>query len=178
MEALIQCHATSLRHLALNGTPYQDIGDFTTGDPLDLPKLVNLSLDDYQFDFNLLKRFQLCPALARLELGSLDDMDPKQLTDLIESNGFPALKEVWLSCDWPTSAENVAMDSLELICFEKGITLEHESPDSDDEDDDISFDEGDEGNEYWEEGLSEDEEDGVETDEDDELSGEELDDVY
>lgn len=164
---MIQRHASTLRHIALNGTPYQNIGDFNTGQPFDLPSLITLSLEDYQFDFNLVKRFELCPKLSRLELGTLDDMDPGQVMEVLERNGFPSLKEILLTCDWPTSGEHPRMDSLELICFEKGIALEVEAPDSDDEDDDdMSFDEDDPDNEYWEEGFMEGEDDDEMTDDD------------
>lgn len=96
--------------------------------------------------------------LERLELGTLDDMNPRELTQIFEREGFPALKELMLTCDWPTAAEHPGMDSLELICFEKGIALEVEPPDSDDEDDDdMSFDGEDPDHELWEEGFTEDE---------------------
>lgn len=177
VEDLILRHASSLRHLALNATPYQQIGQFNAGDPFDLPKLETLSLDDWQFDFNTLKRFEQCPNLMRLELGTLDDMDPRQLMQLLERNGFAGLKELVLSSEWPTSEENINMEGLELVCFEKGIALEVEPPDSDDEDDDISFEGDDAENEFWDEGFTEDEGEEVTDDDDDEEDSADEDDA-
>lgn len=165
VENFILRHAPTLRHIALTGTPYQQIGDFNAGGPFDLPLLKSLSLDDFQFDFNTLKRFEQCPELTRLELGSLDEMNPKLLMQLLERNGFPALKEIMLSSDWPTAEEDINVEGLELVCFEKGIGLAFEPPDSDDEDG-MSFEGDDAENEFWDEGFTEDEGDDV-TDEDD-----------
>lgn len=160
MEDLILRHAATLRHISLNATPYQQIDDFNTGKPFDLPLLETLALDDFQFDFDTLKRFELCPKLMRLELGTMDEMDPKQLTELIERPGFEALKEIMLSSDWPAPYEDVNFDTLELVCYTKKIALERDRPDTSDEEDyedDMSFDGDEPDQEFWDEGFSEDE---------------------
>lgn len=69
------------------------------------------------------------------------------------------------------------MEGLELVCFEKGIALEVEPPDSDDEDDDISFEGDDAENEFWDEGFTEDEGEEVTDDDDDEEDSADEDDA-
>jgi hypothetical protein len=166
-------HASSMHHLSLNTVPYQNIGNLNNGPQLDFPRLWTLALDNFEFTLSLVQRFSQCPQLERIELGTLEDMSPKELSEFVEKSrstsnteagGFPRLHEIMLSSDWPTSSEDPAVDTLELICFENGITLEIEAPDSDDEDDDddddddMSFDEDDPDQEYWDEGFTEEEE--------------------
>jgi hypothetical protein len=112
-------------------------------EPYDLPKLQELSLATDGLSISYLQRFSLCPNLYRVQLGDMADITIRELSVLIDQSRvaqphtFPALKEICLSSDWlygdDTEAER---DSLELICFENGITLVQEPEDSDDEDED------------------------------------------
>lgn len=177
---MIRRHASTLEELALTHVPYQSIGEFNNGQPWEMPALRTLSIDNLDFTFNLVWRFAQCPKLRVIELATLEEMDPKQLADLIEktrsqtsqeAGGFPSLKTIALSNDWPDATQDVAMESLELICFEHGITLIIEPLDSDeeDDDDDVSFEDDDDvlENEYWDDEGGYDVDPGASDEEDD-----------
>lgn len=167
--------------------PYQSIGSLNNGRPFEFPQLRALEADNFEFNFDFLSRFAQCPKLARIELGSIETAEPRQLSDLIErarsstnqeAGGFPALKEIMLSSDWPTAEEDASMESLELVCFANNISLEIEPLDSDDEDDDDpSFDGSDPENDYWDEGFTEDEDNNSEDEGDDEDDDDEIDEI-
>ena len=148
VEALLQRHCKSLKVLGLMGVPYNARADaLDNGAPYDFPFLHDLTFGNVDVVISFLQRFALCPNLYRIQLDQLDNIDVKTLSELIESNksgdnaGFPALKELVLSSEWTDSTPESAMESLELICFDNGIALMVEPPDSDDDEDEYSDDE-------------------------------------
>lgn len=140
--------------------PYDEDVGLNLGLPFSFPKLKDLNLESYHLDLGFLQRFSQCPRLERIQLGDMDNIDVKQLSQLIEisrtpniatsdtastpsaasASGFPALKKICLSSDWTYSTSPSHMESFELVCFSNGITLHQEEPDSDDEEDDDEYD--------------------------------------
>lgn len=119
-------------------TPMEPDIIMNTGQPFELPNLRELAVDNVDLRVSFVQRFALCPQLARIEIGELESMDAKDLLQVIETNksgdiaGFPALKELVLAAEWAETSD-ATMESLELVCFENGITLLVNDPDSDDE---------------------------------------------
>ena len=156
----------------------QDVSSSTINDlePYDFPRLQELSLATDGLNISYLQRFSLCPNLYRIQLGDMADISIKELSVLIEQSRsaephtFPALKELCLSSDWLYMDESDAVrESLELICFEHGITLVQEPEDSDDEDED-------EDDMLYDEDLESDDPDDFDDDEDVSVEGDDDDD--
>jgi len=138
LEKLIQRHASSLKGLNLVMTPPEPDFIMNTGPSLELPNLRELAVDNVDLGVSYVQRFAICPQLTRIELGELQSMEAKDLLQMIETNksgdtaGFPALKELVLAAEWAETSD-ATMESLELVCFENGIKLVINEPDSDDE---------------------------------------------
>ena len=187
-------HVQTLRSITLDMVPYDGAAALNHGPPFDFPLLQELSIESSDISIDFLERFARCPELYRLQLGSMEEISVAELSRLIESSrsgdadtttaakegaeqaasparAFPSLREVSLSADWaydegPGSA---VWDSLELLCFQHGITLSVEEDDEEDEEEDSLMDDTD----YDDEGLDvadpwddedEDEEDDEEVD--------------
>ena len=194
VQNLLMLHAQTLRSITLDMVPYDGAAALNHGPPFDFPLLQELSIESSDISIDFLDRFARCPELYRLQLGSMEEISVTELSRLIESSrsgdadtntgakegaeqaasiarAFPSLREVSLSADWayddgPGSA---VWDSLELLCFQHGITLSVEEDDEEDEEEDSLMDDTD----YDDEGLDvadpwddedEDEEDDEEVD--------------
>lgn len=119
-------------------TPMESTSIMNAGQPVELPNLRELAVDNVDLRVSYVQRFALCPQLSRIEIGELESVEAKDLLQMIETNksgdiaGFPALKELVLAAEWAETSD-ATMESLELVCFENGITLLVNDPDSDDE---------------------------------------------
>ena len=186
LNAWITALGGSLQQLTIEDSLYEGAGALNNGPVYDMPQLRFLYIEQPNAQVTFLERFAMCPRLKRLEVGNLDEVDARTLQNMItkyrsesdaESAGFPALKDLYLTNAWPMAEEDSTIESLELVCFANNITLEIEPPDSDDEDDDedsenLSYGEGYDMEEGWEEGFTDEEDE----DEDDEAE-EDLDDI-
>lgn len=161
VEKLLQCHSATLRVITLEMVPYLSADALNQGPPYDFPKLQELSLESGELRIEYLKRFSMCPNLYRVQLGPMEEMSVRELSTMVEKaretsssdpstsapstpTEFPALKDLILSYEWSDFEGTPAMESFQLLCFQSGISLSIEDPDSDD-------DMSDDGDEYSDE---------------------------
>ena len=195
VQNLLMLHVQTLRSITLDMVPYDGAAALNHGPPFDFPLLQELSIESSDITVDFLERFSRCPELYRLQLGSMEEISVTELSRLIESSrsgnadvatgaekgneqvasiahAFPSLREVSLSADWayddgPGSA---VWDSLELLCFQHGITLSVEEDDDEEEEEDSLMDDTDYDDEGldvedpWDDEADEDEEDDEEVD--------------
>lgn len=154
MEKLLGVHRLTLRGIELDMIPlnlHEASGAAIEAEPFDFPKLQELSIVQDGLTLSYMQRFALCPNLYRIQLGGLPDITDKELATMItdsrkaEPHTFPALKEICLSPEWLDDDDGIAAEreSLELICFEHGITLVQEEDSDIEEDDDDEYDSAD-----------------------------------